>query len=142
MSSRVPGWLKVHDVEGKRVIRFKEGGKEIIQRIFRETAHGLGRRTIAARLKNAGYTPFEGGERWQPSYIKKVLENRAAIGELQAFRRNDEGRRVPAGMPIKGYYPAAISEARFIAANTAKTSRKTAAGRRGPTGVRPMPPSC
>lgn len=135
ITARVPGWLEVKTVDSERRVEFREHGEEIVKRIFRETIQGYGRRQVALRLKNAGYKTLNGGVTWHSSYVKKILESRATLGELQPFRRDEKGMRVPAGPPIPGYYPAAVSEAEFVRASAAKERRGTNAGRAGPSGV-------
>lgn len=134
MTTRVPGWLRVvEDRDGKR-IEFKPGGdgmpsgREIVRRIFLETIAGYGKRRVATHLNKAGVPTFEDGSAWHPSYVQKVLGNRAAIGEMQPYRRNEESRRVPAGPPVRDYYPAAVTEAEFIRANKAREVMVSAAG--------------
>ena len=134
LTSRVPGWLRVVEEGGKRRIEFKEHGRVIVRRIFDETIRGYGKHKVARRLGEAGFLPFEDGKAWHTSYVQKVLRNRATFGEMQPYKRDEEGRRVPAGPPVKGYYPAAISEADFIRASAALALRDKSGGRREATG--------
>ena len=129
ITARVPGWLEVRTVDGKRRIEFKPGAREIIRRIFSETVGGHGKRQVGQKLKAANYPTFNRGKDWHPSYIQKVLENRAVFGEMQCYRLDEESRRVTAGAPIANYYPAAVTEGDFIRANTAKASRKISGGK-------------
>ena len=102
LTSRVPGWLQVVEEGGKRRIEFKKDGQETVRRIFDETIRGYGKRLIAQGLRKDGVETFGGGKAWHESYVQKVLRSRAAIGEMQPYRRDDEGRRVPAGLRYKG----------------------------------------
>ncbi|MCJ2081236.1 recombinase family protein [Methylobacterium sp. J-090] len=141
ITARVPGWLHVVDQDGTRRIEFKPGegdlpsGRDIVRRIFSETLRGYGKRRIATRLNEAKIPTFDGGKEWHASYIQKVLQNRAVLGEMQSYRRDEQGQRHPAGSPIRDYYPAAVNEAEFIQANATKASRTGAAGKHETTGV-------
>lgn len=128
ITSRVPGWLKVEVVDGKRKIVEIPERVEIVRRIFIETNAGYGRRQIALRLNLAGKPAFVSKAGWHPSYIQKLLEGRAVLGEYQAFKRGDDGVRRPVGMPVADYYPAIISEKDFVSANLAKEGRTTLKG--------------
>jgi hypothetical protein len=60
------------------------------------------------------------------------LENRAVLGEFQPHIKID-GKRVPEGDPIEGYYPAIISEDLFYQAQHSRSQRKRGgSGRKGP----------
>lgn len=142
MSARVPAWLRVVGSGEDRRIEFipatpdRPDGRDLVRGIFLDAIRGHGRRTIAARLNKATVPPLEDGKAWHASYILKILQNRATYGEHQAYRRDEAGRRIAAGPPVPGYYPAAVTEAAFLRANAARESRaKGAAGRRGPTGA-------
>lgn len=128
LTARVPAWLEVVTVDGRRVIREKDKRGDTVRRIFRDTIAGYGRRQVAARLK--GVDAFGGG-RWGPSYVAKILENRAVLGEMQPYVLNEAGVRVPAGEPRRDYYPSMVDETTFLRANASKEGRATAAGRRG-----------
>ncbi len=71
---------------------------------------------------------------WHASYIRKLLSNRALIGEFQPHRLDalDNSKRKPQGPPIQGYFPALLSEDEFasLQADIAKRGTKVG-GRRG-----------
>lgn len=127
LTSRVPAWLRV--VDGK--IETIPKRVEVVQRIFRETVAGDGRRTIVRRLNADKVPPFAGGRGWQDSYVAKLLSNRAVMGEFQAYRREEGGPRLPYGDPVPGYFPVVVSSEDFHAASNARRSRTAAPGRRG-----------
>lgn len=134
LTARVPGWLRAVGDGEERRIEFKEHGREVVRRIFDDTLLGYGKDKVAKRLRKAGYETFEGGKTWYPSYVQKVLRNRATFGEMQPYKRDEEGRRVPAGPPVKDYYPAAVTEADFLRASAALALRDKSGGRREATG--------
>lgn len=128
ITTRVPGWLKVVVVDGERRIEPIPERVEIVRRIFTETNAGYGRRQIAMRLNREGKPAFVSKDGWHPSYIQKLLEGRAVLGEYQAYRRGDDGVRRPVGMPVPDYFPAIVTEKEFVNANRAKEGRKTLKG--------------
>jgi len=46
-------------------------------------------------------------EGWRESYVKKILKNRAVIGEFQPHKLLN-GKRQPIGEPILDYYPSIV----------------------------------
>jgi hypothetical protein len=71
---------------------------------------GYGRRAIVKGLNREGEVSFLSKKGWQPSSIIKILRARTTVGEYQPHRRDENGRRIPDGEPIRGYYPAVIDE--------------------------------
>jgi hypothetical protein len=64
---------------------------------------------------------------WRTSYVRSILSDRRALGELQPC--NAAGR--PVGDVIKGYYPAVVGPDEFYAARAAVTGRRNQQGRIG-----------
>jgi DNA invertase Pin-like site-specific DNA recombinase len=134
MTRRCPGWLRMspdrthYEVVAERA--------EIVRRIFDDYISGIGTHIITKRLNDAGVPAFEGENGWHRSSVKKVLVNRAAIGEFQPHVKR-EGQRVPEGDAVSGYYPAIIDETLFYRAQDARLERATrsdlGAGRKGQT---------
>jgi DNA invertase Pin-like site-specific DNA recombinase len=132
VTARVPAWLKVIVENGvKKVVEIPKRA-EIIQLIFHRSIQGHGKYAIARDLNLAKEPAFQ-AEAWQPSYIAKVLSNRAVVGEFQAHAFGDDGKRRPVGDPIPGYYPIVIDETMFQRANAARERRNLSGGRHGTT---------
>ncbi|WP_049819907.1 recombinase family protein [Bradyrhizobium japonicum] len=131
VSDRIPGWLKsTRDPTGRRIFTEDTDRADVVRRIFNETVQGFGRRAIAKGLNRDRKRSFLSKSGWQPSSVNKILRARTTVGELQLHRRDEAGRRVPDGDPIKGYYPAVVSEELWVQANAAvKIRRKDSAGR-------------
>lgn len=132
LTSIAPMWLKLSD--DRKTFGLIPERVEVVQRIFRMARDGAGSMVIVKRL-NADQVPtFGKGKRkadfWQRSYVKKILANRAVLGEYQPNQMRD-GKRVPAGAPISGYFPAVIDEAEFYAAQKGRRERKGRGGRNG-----------
>jgi DNA invertase Pin-like site-specific DNA recombinase len=132
MTARCPAWLRLSaDRKSYQVIPERV---ELIREIFADTAAGIGMFSIATRLNKAGVPAFVGQKGWHRSYVAKTLENRAVLGEFQPHVKV-EGRRIPDGEPIAGYFPAIISETLFFQAQHSKSQRSmggTGSGRKGP----------
>jgi len=119
----VPAWIELLDGKYRLIPR----AAEAVRTIFRLCIGGNGAGEILRILNIQGVKPFSRGGRWVKSYVTKILENRAAFGEYQPCRGT--GGVVPDGEPIPGYFPAAITEAEFYAAQSAKRSRLKGSGR-------------
>jgi DNA invertase Pin-like site-specific DNA recombinase len=122
MTRRTPEWIKI------------EGGKfeprddrvEIVQRVFRETIEGHGRRTIASRLNLEGRPAFRGKNGWHPSAIAKILNSKAVYGEFQPGTGSTKfGTHKPEGAPIKDYYPVVVEKEIFEQAQGVIASRRS-----------------
>lgn len=124
-----PGWLELSaDRESFILVQDRA---EIVRKIFEEALSGIGGYTIARRLNAGGVPPFGPSRDWQQSNINNLLRNRATVGEFQP-RRLENGKRVPGGEPIAGYYPAVINEELFEAVQVAR--QENLAHRRGRKG--------
>ena len=120
-------WCRVKD---KRYVLIPERSA-IIRRIFEESADGIGHLTIAKRLNQEGIRSWGRSDGWHPSYIKKILTNRAVLGFFQPHRKV-EGKRIAEGEEISGYYPAVVSADLFWSAQAASAGRQSGGGgRRG-----------
>jgi hypothetical protein len=135
MTALCPGWLKLAgDGRGYDHKRWEIIPERValVQRIFDESIAGLGKRRIADRVNRDGIPAFRGRKGWHSSSIQKILSNEAVLGIFQPCRKID-GKRIPDGPPISGYFPAIIDEAEFWQAQEAiKNRRHRSAGRKGP----------
>jgi DNA invertase Pin-like site-specific DNA recombinase len=112
-NSRLPDWLRWND--GKTDFVINQSAKEIIQRVFELSAGGSGIEIIARTLNEEGYRTFKQNKEWRSSGVSKLLRNRALIGEFQFYQKNEQGKRLPIGEPITGYYPEVVSKSLFLA---------------------------
>ena len=132
MTARCPAWLRLST--DRRSYELLPERVEIVRQIFADSAAGLGMYSIANRLNKAGEPAFTGKNGWHQSYIAKTLNNRAVLGEFQPHRKED-GKRIPDGEPIAGYFPAIVSEQLFFQAQNSKLQRipgGSGSGRKGP----------
>ena len=126
-----PGWLQYSEVSGK--FEVIPGRDQVIKLIFDMCINTGGLYAIAGHLNQQAIPPFGGGKIWYRSYIKKVLGNRAVLGETQPHEMV-EGKRQKAGEPVTNYFPRLIDENTFLLAQVAISRRtKAGAGRKGPT---------
>ncbi|HEY7428846.1 MAG TPA: recombinase family protein [Gemmataceae bacterium] len=128
LTARTPSWLRL--VDGELVV--DDQAKTAIQRIFHLVTDGYGIGVITKKF-NADKVPVissgkRDGKHWARSYVAKILNNRAVVGEYQPYKGR-AGERETDGDPIPGYYPEIISEEEWYAAKGALAARKGKAGR-------------
>lgn len=105
--------------------RFNERA-DVMTRLYRMCADGIGKELIARRLNEEAVPPFRGGDGWQASTVLFLLKDRRAIGEFQPHTKVDGVRR-PTGDPIPGYFPAVVSEELFYKVQAELSRRHTGA---------------
>jgi DNA invertase Pin-like site-specific DNA recombinase len=127
---RIPCWLRVEGEDGKdgvQIVKDPEAAATI-RRIFRWAMRGRGFRAIT-KLLNAGlFPPIGRGDNWSASFVSKVLRDRSVLGEYQPHVSRD-GKRIPEGNPIAGYFPAVVTEDEFNASRAAMMARRHKGGR-------------
>jgi DNA invertase Pin-like site-specific DNA recombinase len=126
VSESCPGWL----VLGPDGYEFKPGAKETLRRILALTQE-MGTHRLVRVLQEEGRPCFGRKGKWIPEYVRHLLRSPALYGAYQQRTRDAEGRPVPTGDPVPGYYPAACTEAEWRAANAAAAARYRTSGRPG-----------
>jgi DNA invertase Pin-like site-specific DNA recombinase len=127
LSRRCPSWIKWDETNSQFVVN-PEAAKAV-QFIFEKTIDGFGHRRLLTLL-NKLHAPIGHSGKWNTSFIEKVLNDRAVLGELQPKSFDAEGQRQPEGAPIPNYYPAIIDEGTFFRAKQSATSRRKHKGPR------------
>ncbi|HKU17450.1 MAG TPA: recombinase family protein, partial [Steroidobacteraceae bacterium] len=115
-TSLTPGWIELDHNRKPRLISARV---KIVRRIFSAFVDGDSFVMIATKLNHDDIPTFKGARWWGHSYIRLLLANRAVLGEFQPHRMEHTEKRkvrVPAGEPIKGYWPAIIDVKTFNAA--------------------------
>jgi DNA invertase Pin-like site-specific DNA recombinase len=133
LTEMAPAWLKLND--DRTAYSLIPDRVELVQRMFEWSKDGIGSETIARRLNQQGLPTWgtRSAEQWHASYIKKILDNRAVLGEFQPHTLVN-GKRIPEGDPAPDYFPRIVSDEEFVLAKTARQSRRTnSAGRKGQT---------
>ena len=124
-----PAWLRLSD--DRKNYEIIEGRAAIVRTIFEDTVAGIGNYSITRRLNERKVPHFGKSRGWHSSYIAKILNSRAVIGEFQPHRLVD-GKRSPEGEPIKNYFPSIIDEQLFFRAQLSRTERlRRGSGRKG-----------
>lgn len=147
-TARIPAWLTVNESSGSIVDIPARAA--VVREVFDLACNGFGTYSIA-RLFNERDEPAWGAPKrtkirpagstkvvpmWRESYIKKIISNRAVLGEFQSHRvgSDEAGRRIriPVGDVVLGYYPRIIDDQLFREANLAMERRRISAkGRKG-----------
>lgn len=133
-----PGWLDVitepHPKNPARIItrgyRLNAEHVQTVRWIFQQAIAGTGLTRIGRQLREQGVPCFQ-RTNWSPGCIRNILASRTAIGEYQPTIRDENGKPVPFGRPLSNYYPAAVTEEEFNAAQAALRSRRGKGGRQG-----------
>jgi DNA invertase Pin-like site-specific DNA recombinase len=117
---RRPSWVDWDEANERFVLNH---GAEAIRFIFERTAEGCGQRAVLKELVRK-FTPIGTSRRWNSSFIQKVLNDRAVLGERVPKAADEEGNRVQAGKPIPNYYPSVVDEELWYRAQASKESNK------------------
>jgi DNA invertase Pin-like site-specific DNA recombinase len=110
---------------------------DVVRRIFQLAIEGYGKGVIANKLNEERIPSFKDDNEklkakglygWGASSVDKVLKNKAVFGEYQPMtvQGAPKGKRVKAGDPIPGYFPAVVSTETFFEAQAAIDGRRTA----------------
>jgi len=132
LTSNCPAWLKLNKESNSfEIVRDRE---KIIKRMFQMALDGYGNSIIARRLNQEAIKPFGRSNGWQPSYIHRVLEGPAVIGEFQPMKvKIVKGRKtlIPDGSFIDDYFPPIIPKETFLKIQEMRKSRRWERGRKG-----------
>lgn len=113
MPGRPPYWLRFE--KGKLVQDPEKVA--LVQRIFAMRANGASQLSIVKTMVAEKQEPLAYAKKWYVSSIKRLLQNRAAIGEITPHERQfeEDGRykRIPVGSVIEDYYPRIIDQETF-----------------------------
>jgi len=132
LTKRIPAWLTVNKHTNK--IEPIPDRCELLSRIFEMSIGGRGTQAIAKQLNTECIDTWGDGihqsrkaSGWRASYIRKLLHNRAVLGEFIPHKRIS-GKRLPEDV-IHNYYPTVIPNDVYVEAQNATV------GRRGKPGV-------
>ena len=150
VTSEAPRWLRANaDKTGFEPISELV---ESVRRVFQMRIDGAGfvaicRRANQERWPLPGKAPLqqrdesdedfarrkEAGGQWHLSLIRRILKNRAVLGEYQPrYLNTNTGNREVIGEPIRGYYPAILDETTFLRSKATSLRRGVRPGRRDP----------
>ena len=129
LTRRAPAWLKAEGSPLRFVVIPERAA--IVKRIFKDTVAGLGKHHIARNLNLEEIPPFGRAEGWHASYIQKILNSPAVLGEFQPARKPRGEPRQPIGNAMRDYYPRIIDADLHAAAHKAMAGRSRRVGGRG-----------
>jgi DNA invertase Pin-like site-specific DNA recombinase len=139
MTASCPCWLTPNGNKKTRTEWVKDKAKtKVVKRIFAMTVKGHGVNKIGQTLNREGVPPIGRADRWHVSFIQKILQNPAVIGDLHDFKREYDSKarryvRRPTGKVFEGYYPRIITSATFNKVAAQYANRKqNGAGRSNP----------
>ena len=129
LTSRCPAWLKPVKQDGAIEFEIIPEAAKAIKNIFEWKLQGIGLGTITIRLNEGdGWKRPKG---WRTSYVKKILHNRALIGDYQPHKKSKTtGKREPAGDLIQGYYPKVLDRDLFFKVQELTKRNKGTGGRK------------
>jgi DNA invertase Pin-like site-specific DNA recombinase len=114
----LPAWLRWDDTRREFVLSPERA--EVVRRMFRDAAAGIGQHQIAHKLNARGAEPWGKGKRkgkhWHRSYVQKILTNPAVIGTFTPHRslKDATGKRIREPQePIENYWPAVVDAELF-----------------------------
>lgn len=129
LTARCPAWLRLND-DRKSFSVLNERAALVVE-IFQSTADGVGKHLITKKLNERKVPAFGRATAWHASYVSKLLDSRAVLGEYQPFTTLN-GTRVEAGDVIEMYYPPIVSASLFELAQAARFDRRRGySGRKG-----------
>lgn len=129
LTSRAPAWLSVEGTPRAFVVR--EDRAAVVRRIFEDTVGGLGKHHIARALNLEGVPTFGRASGWHASYIQKILNSPAVLGEFQPGQKPRGEKRRFVGDPILDYYPRIVDPDLYAAAKRAMAGRARRVAGRG-----------
>lgn len=125
---RIPTWLRF---SASGAIEPIPERVELVQKIYEWSRDGWGTFSLARKLNAEGYEPWGRAKFWRETSLGKLLRNRAVLGEYQPHHHVD-GKRIPEGSVIKGYYPTIIDIPLFEDVQQATAQRLVSGrGRKG-----------
>ncbi|MGX9117871.1 recombinase family protein [Mesorhizobium sp. BHbsci] len=122
-----PAWLELSP--DRKTFGVTEDRAQIVRRIYEDSASGQGSFVITRRLNDLGIPAFGRSNGWVQSYVTKILQTRAVLGEFQPHTKQN-GKRIPFGDAIPGYYPQIVDEELFLRAQFARGKRRIEGGGR------------
>ena len=131
VTSIAPAWLKLSENRDK--FEIVEERATVVRKIFDLCANTCGLWAITQYLNQQKIPKFGNSKLWNRSYIRKLLYNRAVLGEYQPHTTKN-GKRFPIGEPINNYFPQIVTTQLFHQASAAIDSRTIkGSGRKGAT---------
>ncbi|EKG0042721.1 recombinase family protein [Vibrio cholerae] len=135
LGTNLPAWLEYNEDRTEIVVNYEKA--LIVKYIFELSANGYGRSALIRKLNSQGIAPIGSrAKHWHLSYVTKLLNNKAVLGDYIPHITDKLGQRVPTGEVVENYYPPIVERDLWLRAKAAAQSRKvksTGAIRKGNT---------
>lgn len=113
ITSLTPAWIDARRKNSNQYDFTLNDHAITVRQIYEMASRGLGATAIARKLNADGVPAFKSKDGWYQSIIKSLLARHDVIGIFQPHRLED-GKRIPDGDPIEGYFPPAIDKDLFL----------------------------
>jgi DNA invertase Pin-like site-specific DNA recombinase len=131
ISGHLPCWIENEnkgklDHDGKPrgiTMKVKPEVAAAIRQVFELVISGLGAHRLTSELTRLGIKPIGNTSRWNGTFIRKLVRDKAVLGWYQPHTNDEAGKRQPIGEPIKNYYPQIIDEDTWERANASLDNR-------------------
>lgn len=123
LSAVIPTWLNRvgNNIDGFD-FEIIEDHAAAIRYAFQRTIDGIGSTTLTKEM-NEKFQPFRTSKNFNKTFVRKLIRDRAVVGEYTPHVINEDGKRVPDGDPIPDFYPQVIDEKTWQAANGSMDNR-------------------
>ncbi|MCO5156872.1 MAG: recombinase family protein [Aquamicrobium sp.] len=125
ITSIAPAWLR--STGAGRGFSVVEERAAVVRGIFGAFLGGEGTHSIAQRLNEEGVKPFGRAKFWHRSYVLKILDSRATLGEFtpHTLEYDEAGRKLRKPQsPLPGYYPAVVDAETFARAKAMRSAKR------------------
>lgn len=131
LGKMAPSWLRLSKDGAKYEVIEKHAA--VVRTIFSYAESGMGAHSIAQHLNKKRVPGIGRARDWRSTYVSKILNNRAVLGEFQPHRYIEGRRRVPDGEVVAGYYPEIIDPSTWYRVQEGLKQRRNPGGsRKGP----------
>ncbi len=125
LTGKCVAWLRLAK-DGRRFDVIPER-VAVVRGIFDMASNGRGANGIAKTLQRDGVETFGHSQAWHVSYVKKILDNRAVLGEFAPATKRDGKRTFFDAIP--NYYPAIVKREKFATVQQIRKARPSYRGR-------------
>lgn len=125
MTALCPAWLRL--TPNRKGFEFVKEKAAVVRRIYEMAAQGKGQNLIARTFNREGLPCLGDGVRWHISTVKKILDSRAVIGEIQPGRMVNGKRELLD--PVPDYFPAVIPMELYATVQRIRRARPSYRGR-------------
>lgn len=114
-TAECPQWLYVED----GAYKINAAMVDSIRKVFELAQNGWGISKIVRHANREQWPAPAKGDKWHLSLIRRLLENRALIGEFQPYTGRRKNR-LPEGDPVAEFYPVVIEPRLFYSVTSVR----------------------